>query len=246
MLKIYHSFNLSRDLSLLQPPIHVYLSWGLAVYDVCFALSNNIFVFTLPLWHRFLSNEHDSREGGFTRFPQSSPTMTNDSKGSTAGKAGKMDSRIGLEYIVENSDYVNKLGLALDTNNATVKKQVFELLSALCAYSSNGYKRAIETLEHYKVWPTTIRKPDQISPSALPITDLDLEIPPVSITGDLCLINPLISLFRISLPFMQISVDLWTPNARCKISYPNSNPTQPETRNGTARGADYQRRALST
>lgn len=62
-----------------------------------------------------------------------------------------MDSRTGLEYIVENSDYVNKLGLALDTSNATVKKQVFELLSALCAYSSGGYKRAIETLEYYKV-----------------------------------------------------------------------------------------------
>ncbi|XP_055601838.1 FH2 domain-containing protein 1 isoform X2 [Uranotaenia lowii] len=85
--------------------------------------------------------------------------MTNDSKtggngnsssSSTGGKAGKMDSRIGLEYIVENSDYVTKLGLALDTSNVTVKKQVFELLSALCAYSSNGYKRAIETLEHYK------------------------------------------------------------------------------------------------
>ncbi|XP_062563200.1 FH2 domain-containing protein 1 isoform X2 [Armigeres subalbatus] len=77
--------------------------------------------------------------------------MTNDStKGTTAGKAGKMDSRTGLEYIVENSDYVNKLGLALDTSNATVKKQVFELLSALCAYSSGGYKRAIETLEYYK------------------------------------------------------------------------------------------------
>ncbi|XP_058825846.1 inverted formin-2 isoform X1 [Topomyia yanbarensis] len=72
--------------------------------------------------------------------------MTNDS----GNKTGKMDSRIGLEYIVENNDYVNKLGLALDTSNATVKKQVFELLSALCAYSSNGYKRAIETLEHYK------------------------------------------------------------------------------------------------
>ncbi|KAL1375843.1 hypothetical protein pipiens_004579 [Culex pipiens pipiens] len=79
--------------------------------------------------------------------------MTNDSNGGTtvtAGKSAKMDSRIGLEYIVENSDYVNKLGLALDTSNATVKKQVFELLSALCAYSSNGYKRAIETLEYYK------------------------------------------------------------------------------------------------
>uniref|UniRef100_A0A182UDV8 Formin FH3 domain-containing protein n=1 Tax=Anopheles melas TaxID=34690 RepID=A0A182UDV8_9DIPT len=62
----------------------------------------------------------------------------------------KMDARIGLEYIIENNDYVNKLGLALDTNNVTVKKQIFELLSTLCAFSANGYKRAIETLEHYK------------------------------------------------------------------------------------------------
>jgi inverted formin-2 len=62
-----------------------------------------------------------------------------------------MDSRIGLDYIVENSDYVRKLGAALDTHNVTVKKQVFELLSALCAYSSDGYKRTIETLEHFKV-----------------------------------------------------------------------------------------------
>ncbi|XP_058058441.1 uncharacterized protein LOC131209399 [Anopheles bellator] len=61
-----------------------------------------------------------------------------------------MDARIGLEYIIENNDYVNKLGLALDTNNVTVKKQIFELLSTLCAFSGNGYKRAIETLEHYK------------------------------------------------------------------------------------------------
>ncbi|XP_050100019.1 serine-rich adhesin for platelets isoform X2 [Anopheles aquasalis] len=61
-----------------------------------------------------------------------------------------MDARIGLEYIIENNDYVNKLGLALDTNNVTVKKQIFELLSTLCAFSSSGYKRAIETLEHYK------------------------------------------------------------------------------------------------
>uniref|UniRef100_A0A2M4CIH1 Putative rhoa gtpase effector dia/diaphanous n=1 Tax=Anopheles darlingi TaxID=43151 RepID=A0A2M4CIH1_ANODA len=61
-----------------------------------------------------------------------------------------MDARIGLEYIIENNDYVNKLGLALDTNNVTVKKQIFELLSTLCAFSGSGYKRAIETLEHYK------------------------------------------------------------------------------------------------
>lgn len=63
----------------------------------------------------------------------------------------RMDSRIGLDYIVENSDYVSKLASALDTNNEIVKKQVFELLSALCAYSRSGYSRAIETLENYKV-----------------------------------------------------------------------------------------------
>lgn len=62
-----------------------------------------------------------------------------------------MDSRIGLDYIVENRDYISKLGTALDTNNAVVKKQVFELLSALCAYNADGYSRAIETLEFYKV-----------------------------------------------------------------------------------------------
>lgn len=61
-----------------------------------------------------------------------------------------MDSRIGLDYIVENSDYVSKLAAALDTNNEIVKKQVFELLSALCAYSRSGYNRAIETLENFK------------------------------------------------------------------------------------------------
>lgn len=65
--------------------------------------------------------------------------------------SAEMDVRIGLDYIVENREYVEKLGTALDTTNVTVKKQVFELLSALCAYSTEGYDRALETLEHYKV-----------------------------------------------------------------------------------------------
>lgn len=67
----------------------------------------------------------------------------------------KMDSRIGLDYIVENREYISKLGTALDTSNAVVKKQVFELLSALCAYNADGYARAIETLEFYKVSTST-------------------------------------------------------------------------------------------
>lgn len=70
---------------------------------------------------------------------------------SSPASSDTMDSRIGLDYIVENSDYVSKLAAALDTNNEIVKKQVFELLSALCAYSRSGYCRAIETLENFKV-----------------------------------------------------------------------------------------------
>ncbi|XP_076352422.1 uncharacterized protein LOC143247809 [Tachypleus tridentatus] len=61
-----------------------------------------------------------------------------------------MDSRIGLDYIVENKEYTQKLATALDTNNVTVKKQVFELLSALCVYNVEGYHRCLETLQHYK------------------------------------------------------------------------------------------------
>lgn len=62
-----------------------------------------------------------------------------------------MDSRIGLDFIVENPEYIRKLAAALDTNNVTVKKQIFELLSALCVYNEEGHARALDTLEHYKV-----------------------------------------------------------------------------------------------
>ncbi|CAH1402326.1 unnamed protein product [Nezara viridula] len=41
-------------------------------------------------------------------------------------------------------------GIALDTSSVTVKKQVFELLSALCVYNTEGYTRALDALEHYK------------------------------------------------------------------------------------------------
>ena len=40
---------------------------------------------------------------------------------------------------------------ALDTSNVMVKKQVFELLSALCMYSSQGHQLAIDALENYMV-----------------------------------------------------------------------------------------------
>ena len=55
---------------------------------------------------------------------------------------------------------------ALDTDNAPVKKQVFELLSALCMYSADGYSRAIDALEHYKVSPNPIGPIQVIGPKA--------------------------------------------------------------------------------
>ena len=39
----------------------------------------------------------------------------------------------------------------LDNRNTMVKKQVFELLSALCLYSSRGYYLALDALENYRV-----------------------------------------------------------------------------------------------
>lgn len=39
---------------------------------------------------------------------------------------------------------------ALDTTNVMVKKQVFELLAALCIYSSDGHALALDALDHYK------------------------------------------------------------------------------------------------
>ncbi len=43
------------------------------------------------------------------------------------------------------------LSTVLDTNNGLVKTQIFELLSALCLYSDEGYKLALDALDDYKV-----------------------------------------------------------------------------------------------
>lgn len=43
------------------------------------------------------------------------------------------------------------LSTALDTSNVMVKKQVFELLAALCIYSPEGHALTLDALDHYKV-----------------------------------------------------------------------------------------------
>ncbi|XP_050810060.1 inverted formin-2 isoform X12 [Gopherus flavomarginatus] len=61
-----------------------------------------------------------------------------------------MNSHKGIEYIVSNEGYVRKLSQALDTSNVMVKKQVFDLLAALCIYSVDGHALALDALDHYK------------------------------------------------------------------------------------------------
>ncbi|XP_027029442.2 inverted formin-2 isoform X3 [Tachysurus fulvidraco] len=61
-----------------------------------------------------------------------------------------MNSSIGIHFIMENEGYVRKLSQALDTSNIMVKKQVFELLAALSMFSAEGYRLALDSLDHYK------------------------------------------------------------------------------------------------
>lgn len=39
----------------------------------------------------------------------------------------------------------------LDSNNRLVKVQMFELFSALCLYSEEGYQLTLDSLQYYKV-----------------------------------------------------------------------------------------------
>ncbi|KAK3100755.1 hypothetical protein FSP39_024772 [Pinctada imbricata] len=61
-----------------------------------------------------------------------------------------MDTSLGLDYIVENKEISRKFASALQSDNLTSKKQVYELLSALCVYSKEGYACALDALEHLK------------------------------------------------------------------------------------------------
>uniref|UniRef100_A0A7N9AR80 Inverted formin 2 n=1 Tax=Mastacembelus armatus TaxID=205130 RepID=A0A7N9AR80_9TELE len=61
-----------------------------------------------------------------------------------------MNSSAGIHFIIENEGYVRKLSQALDTSNTMVKMQVFELLAALSMFSSDGYRLALDALDHYK------------------------------------------------------------------------------------------------
>lgn len=59
-----------------------------------------------------------------------------------------------LLKIKERKDNIfgRRFASALDTNNVMVKMQMFELLSALCVYSKDGFYLTLDALEQYKAW----------------------------------------------------------------------------------------------
>uniref|UniRef100_UPI00358E98FD inverted formin-2 isoform X3 n=1 Tax=Myxine glutinosa TaxID=7769 RepID=UPI00358E98FD len=62
-----------------------------------------------------------------------------------------LNSQEGLEHLVCRKKDTRRLFLALDTTNELVKRQVFELFSALCVFSNEGHALTLDALDHYKV-----------------------------------------------------------------------------------------------
>lgn len=57
---------------------------------------------------------------------------------------------------------------ALDSRNMLVKKQVFELLSALCVYSECGHDLALDALNNYKVSARRCSSTLHVTPDIIP------------------------------------------------------------------------------
>ena len=79
-------------------------------------------------------------------------------------------------FLIPNTDQVNVTLLcmfvcyvpALDTPNVMVKKQVIELLSAMCVYSQEGLGRCLDALQAYKVRTPDVLQDYKVStPGAL-------------------------------------------------------------------------------
>ncbi|XP_059491246.1 inverted formin-2-like isoform X2 [Neocloeon triangulifer] len=60
-----------------------------------------------------------------------------------------MNSAAGLTFLLDHSEYVHQLVNALGSQNTTVKMQVFELLCALCLFSTKGHTLALDSLFFY-------------------------------------------------------------------------------------------------
>ncbi|XP_046369459.2 inverted formin-2-like [Haliotis rufescens] len=68
-----------------------------------------------------------------------------------------VNSQSGLDCLLKlkgkkDNIFGRRLAAALETNNVMVKLQIFELLSALCVYSRDGFDLTLDALERYRAW----------------------------------------------------------------------------------------------
>lgn len=68
-----------------------------------------------------------------------------------------VNSQSGLDCLLSIKDrgdnlFGRRFASALETDNLMVKMQIFELLSALCLYSKDGFYLTLDALEKYKLW----------------------------------------------------------------------------------------------
>ncbi|XP_078089316.1 inverted formin-2 [Mustelus asterias] len=61
-----------------------------------------------------------------------------------------MNSQNGIDHIANDDNQIRKLLQALNSPVILVKKQVFDLLAALCMYSTGGHVQVSQALRHYK------------------------------------------------------------------------------------------------
>ncbi|WAQ99283.1 INF2-like protein [Mya arenaria] len=68
-----------------------------------------------------------------------------------------VNSQTGLDCLLKikgrkDNIFGRRFASALETKNLMVKMQIFELLSALCVYSKDGYYLTLDALERYRSW----------------------------------------------------------------------------------------------
>ncbi|KAH9510002.1 hypothetical protein Btru_044810 [Bulinus truncatus] len=61
-----------------------------------------------------------------------------------------LNSRVGMDTIVNSSDGIYKLLKGFDLANTLPRKHVMEILSAVCVYSKLAYRRLLDALDKYK------------------------------------------------------------------------------------------------
>nr|XP_037286955.1 uncharacterized protein LOC119179929 [Rhipicephalus microplus] len=88
-----------------------------------------------------------------------------------------MELRIGLDYVVEHPEYTRTLATAAASGNSDLRRQVWELLVALCVRGGEGIRRALSTLDQL----ATLRaQRTRLAALALAISrGTDDEVPPL-------------------------------------------------------------------